>query len=248
MNKWIWIIISVILLFFILNYKTKKDWEVISVSTAPKTQVDIPTLTVLTPKLPFTVHTFPNRLTKQQCKQLCVDARPDLKPSRSANLLTYVYQDLLRTSTSCTIVTKETDYVRQMASQLSGYPISHIEYAQVVRYEEGQGFEVHYDTNPNDKTTSTWSRVATFMVYLNDEFIGGETEFPFINNIITPETGMGVFWWNVVGGELIPESKHKGRYIISGTKWIINTWVHSRAIIETENGTTPFLNEFDFSL
>jgi prolyl 4-hydroxylase len=122
-----------------------------------------------------------------------------------------------------------------MASKLSGYPIENIEHAQVVRYEEGQGFEEHYDTDPSDKNIPSWSRLATFMVYLNDDFIGGETDFSIINNVITPEKGMGLFWWNAVGGELIPESKHKGRYIISGTKWIINTWVHSRNIIDEKN-------------
>jgi prolyl 4-hydroxylase len=132
----------------------------------------------------------------------------------------------------CSINSKESDIIRNIASKLSGYPLSHVEYTQVVRYKDGQGFSEHYDTNPKDKSNPSWSRLATFMIYLNDDFIGGETEFTIHNQIIQPEQCKGIFWWNVNQDELINESKHKGRYVIDGTKWIVNTWVHSIPIME----------------
>jgi len=191
----------------------------------------------------FSVNELPFIISKEICDKLCKDALPHLKPSKVYNLPNSL-QELVRNSMFCSIVSKETDIVRNIASKLSGYPLSHVEYAQVVRYQEGQGFSEHYDTDPNNKTNPSWSRLATFMIYLNDDFIGGETEFPLLNQIVQPEQCKGLFWWNVNQNELITDSKHKGRYVIDGTKWIINTWVHSLPILnEKLKWTTIEIND-----
>lgn len=231
MNKSIWLIVILSILFIgcMIHFNGQKDYSKWQVIKTPKEEITCKKETILSVipySVRFTVHTFPFMLTKKQCISLHQDAFPYLSPSKIYN----VHQDhqhLIRNSMSCSIVNKESELVRLMASQLSGYPLSHIEHTQVVRYEEGEGFGEHYDTDPTDKNNPSWSRIATFMIYLNEECIGGETEFPVINKMIQPETGKGVFWWNVMGGEIIPECKHKGRFVISGTKWIINTWVHS---------------------
>jgi len=230
------IILLFILIIYIIFYFFKKndtDMQkiVIDKKDLYKTKSKPQVLQIVPCVITFSVHTFSSILSKTICKKLTDDATPHLKRSKVYNVPDF-FNDIVRSSKYCSIVSNETDIVRKMASTLSGYPLSHVEHAQIVRYEEGDGFSEHYDVDNTNKSNPSWSRLATFMIYLNDEFIGGETEFPLIKNTITPETGKGVFWWNVHSGNVIHESKHKGRYIIEGTKWIINTWVHSIPIIE----------------
>lgn len=237
MNKstWILVIIAIIFIGFVVHFYYQKDnskWQIITVPKEEKGAFSFKhELSVIHPSIRFEVHTLPHLLSKLNCLNLCKDALPYLSPSKIYNV-DKEYQYLIRNSMSCSVISTESEKVRKMASQLSGYPLSHVENAQVVRYEEGEGFDDHYDTDPTNKKNPSWSRIATFMIYLNEECIGGETEFPVMQKIIQPQTGTGVFWWNVIGGEIIPECKHKGRFVIAGTKWIINTWVHSIPIQE----------------
>lgn len=69
-------------------------------------------------------------------------------------------------------------------------------------------------------------RYITFLIYLNDNFEGGHTNFPNINKSIIPQKGKAVLFYNVnKDGSIIPESLHQGSHIINGTKWIANKWI-----------------------
>lgn len=54
---------------------------------------------------------------------------------------------------------------------------------------------------------------STFMIYLNNNFKGGETTFS--NNIITPVTGMAIIFLHSL--------EHSGNPIIEGTKYVLRT-------------------------
>ena len=232
---WFIIILIIVVVILIINYNKKtyqqsKIYDIINKEQDEKVkkfngknkskQLTLQLITIVPNVLPFKVHEIPFVLSKKQCSLICEEALPKLQPSK-------LFENLIRSSTSCILENTITTYIQNVASHLSGYPIDHVEIVQIVKYEEGQAFNEHYDTDPNDKTNPAWSRIATFMIYLNDEVIGGETEFPLLKKIVEPSLGKGLFWWNVSGGELIPETLHKGRYVIDGTKWIANTWVHS---------------------
>lgn len=239
MDKWIWIGIIVIIIVLILVIKPpekQNKWETLSSlhkqhEQKEKESGQKATLTRIYPSQPFRVYEMPFVLTAQQCVSLCQDAMPRLTPSKVYFPTSTMDGDAddVRTSMSCTLITPVTKEIMKMASTVTGAPMTNIEFVQVIRYKEGENFNYHYDTDPKNQTLPTWSRVATFMIYLNDGFIGGETEFPKIDTIITPITGKAVLFWSVIQGEIIPESLHRGRYIISGTKWIANTWIHSQS-------------------
>ncbi|EAQ93050.1 hypothetical protein CHGG_01285 [Chaetomium globosum CBS 148.51] len=62
---------------------------------------------------------------------------------------------------------------------------------QLVRYSEGQRFNVHHDWYDvpqwaPDGTTRKWNRVASFFAILEDQCEGGETHFPFVEGIVRP--------------------------------------------------------------
>ena len=67
----------------------------------------------------------------------------------------------------------------------------------------------------------------TFLIYLNDDYTGGETVFPRINKVIPPEKGKAIIFYNTdVKGNKIDDSEHRGNHV-TGTKWICTKWVSS---------------------
>jgi hypothetical protein len=103
---------------------------------------------------------------------------------------------------------------------------SHIEGLQCVRYKEGQQFNPHLDTN--DKL----NRKHTLLVYLNDDFAGGETYFPELMLKISPVTGSALHFLNEdAKGKIIPFSLHAGLPVRNGVKYACNIWVKNRPVI-----------------
>ena len=67
---------------------------------------------------------------------------------------------------------------------------------------------------------SNCDRAMAWMIYLNDDFEGGETEFKFQKHREIPEAGKLVLW---------PASythTHRGGMITEGTKCIATGWIH----------------------
>lgn len=79
------------------------------------------------------------------------------------------------------------------------------------RYESGQRFKRHidgrYKRNENEE-----SRI-TFMVYLNDDYTGGQTRFKDV--VIQPRKGMALFF--------IHEQKHESIPITEGAKYVLRS-------------------------
>ena len=121
------------------------------------------------------------------------------------------------------------------AAQITGLPVENQESTQVVMYDVGGKFLDHYDACVSDGTSycdhttegESGERWATFILYLNDEFEGGETEFTRLGFSVKPEIGKGLLFWNTDDKqEILEESEHKGSPIIKGKKWIATKWCH----------------------
>ena len=122
------------------------------------------------------------------------------------------------------------------AAELTGKPVENQEATQVAKYDVGGKFIEHYDacvpdgtSYCNDLDRLSGDRLATLLVYLNDDFEGGKTEFTKLGFSVTPEAGKGILFWNTDANDIIlDESEHKGAEILKGTKWISTKWVHHR--------------------
>lgn len=79
------------------------------------------------------------------------------------------------------------------------------------RYTQGQQFDWHYD-GPYERPNGEASWV-TLLVYLNDDFEGGETRFE--DCVVKPEKGMALFF--------VHQIHHKGEKIASGRKYVLRT-------------------------
>ena len=110
----------------------------------------------------------PDLLSRDECEQLMVKARPHFQPS-------YGYSNSHRTSSECRLARTETQKIQSRYSKLLNVPVENMEAAKVSRYRRGEFFKNHVD--PLSGTDFLENRIATLFVYLNDCESGGETRF-----------------------------------------------------------------------
>ena len=82
--------------------------------------------------------------------------------------------------------------------------------------KSGDQFKEHVDIGD----TSSSKRYLAFLLYLNDNFSGGETEFTTCGLTIQPKTGTVVVFpptWNF---------PHQGNKVTSGEKYILSTYLN----------------------
>ncbi|OUS26936.1 hypothetical protein A9Q99_17135 [Gammaproteobacteria bacterium 45_16_T64] len=79
------------------------------------------------------------------------------------------------------------------------------------RYDKGEQFDWHHD-GYYERDNGERSQF-TLMFYLNDDYIGGTTDFGEFS--ITPEKGDALLFWH--------HQIHRGSPVISGTKYVIRT-------------------------
>jgi prolyl 4-hydroxylase len=85
------------------------------------------------------------------------------------------------------------------------------------KYSPGQRFKMHRDGSY--KRNDTECSFFTFLVYLNDDFEGGETEFADLFTI-KPKTGDLLVFYHPY--------KHEGKLLISGNKYALRSDVMYR--------------------
>ena len=116
-------------------------------------------------------------------------------------------------------------------SVLSGLPLENQEAPHVVKYDVGGEYKHHYDSfdDKGPDVQRGGNRTHSFLVYLNDDFRGGGTEFPHLHQRVKPELGKLVWWRNLDDkGQRLESSKHAGLPVEEGTKWILVVWVRQR--------------------
>tara|TARA_R100000278_G_C5474160_1_gene165671 strand:- start:1433 stop:2047 length:615 start_codon:yes stop_codon:yes gene_type:complete len=109
-----------------------------------------------------------------------------------------------------------------------GQPLHKGESLQGQRYEKGQYFRTHKDYFEGDtydkNCLSSGNRTYTFMLYLNDNFDGGTTNFPYLKKEIKPVACKAVVWNNLQNGHPNEYMQHSGEEVKSGVKYIITSW------------------------
>jgi 2OG-Fe(II) oxygenase superfamily len=111
---------------------------------------------------------------------------------------------------------------------------------QINQYKENQYFSSHVDyydpsyfnklkkKNPNLKPKD--NRIAAVVIYLNDDFQGGETEFNLLNLTVKPQTGRILYIKYADHGQTDLLTLHEAKPILKGTKYIVTmlfTQLHS---------------------
>jgi hypothetical protein len=144
-----------------------------------------------------------------------------------------------RTNSSANFKLADTDVilhlVRARIAALTGPPVEAMEGTSILHYDVGEEFFRHYDfldvkeAGYERQVAEHGQRVLTFLLYLNDDFEGGETEFPALNWRHKGRKGDALFFWNVdPKGAPDYGTLHAGLSPTRGEKWLLSQWVRGR--------------------
>lgn len=231
---WVWtlgvaVILLLILVIVVRAYNVKQSQGVPKVIKHSKDGYDL-----------YEIH---NLLSQDECDKIVAYAKT--KGLHDSDVLSYgsstgtIVMDEYRKSKTAWIADNEHALAMKMAElsqNLTSLPRENQEMLQIAYYEPGGKFNEHFDACVSEDTTGEFckkmnnfagQRRCTLLVYLNDNFKGGETEFVNMGIKVKPEKGKGILFWNTDENENILEmSKHKGNPVTKGEKWICTKWSH----------------------
>jgi hypothetical protein len=125
--------------------------------------------------------------------------------------------------------------VRERIAALTKLPTVAMEPPRIFHYALGQEIKPHFDRCGDEvegygpDTGYLGDRIVTFLLYLNDDFDGGELDFPRAGFRCKGAIGDGVYFAHVdPDGRQDPLSLHAGLKISRGEKWVLSQWIHDR--------------------
>jgi prolyl 4-hydroxylase len=118
----------------------------------------------------------------------------------------------------------------------SGTSVSQGEPLQLLRYGVGQQYRRHLDAIPGLGN----QRQLTMIVYLNDDYQGGETLFTATGLAVRGRLGEGLLFRNALpDGRPEDASQHAGCPVTHGTKLIASRWIRQRPPEHADQGFGP---------
>ena len=186
------------------------------------------------------IATFPGFLTEDEADYVVTMASRHVTPSQVMDPISgKQIEDPYRSSSDMRFWHTFQDLViyciNLRIAEVTGEPLSHQEMLGVLRYEPGQQYKPHGDfllpdmQGRNPEVDRSGQRIKTFLVYLNDDFVGGETEFVNIGIRTRGAKGEGLVFHNVSDdGIPNPKTIHAGRPVTGGVKWLSSMWIRDR--------------------
>ncbi|KAI3979637.1 hypothetical protein MKX01_013732 [Papaver californicum] len=191
-------------------------------------------------------------LTEEECDHMIALAKTELKRSVVANsesgdsMLSEV-----RTSSGTFIGKAKDSIVSHIEDKIAAWtflPKENGEDIQVLKYEEGQKYDAHYDYFSDlVNIVRGGHRLATVLMYLSDVPKGGETVFPNAEELphrgspnkddlsdcakkgiaVKPQKGDALLFFNLYP-TAVPDtmSLHGGCPVLEGEKWSATKWIH----------------------
>jgi len=123
------------------------------------------------------------------------------------------------------------NYIDGRIEELTGLSMYYAENYQVNNYGLGGQYEFHIDHGPPGTYLDNHrngNRLATLLFYLSDVEKGGHTVFTKLGLTFYPKRGDAVFWYNLFrNGTGNYETQHASCPVLSGSKWVVNKWIHA---------------------
>ena len=179
------------------------------------------------------VHLFQGLFTAAECDFLIDAARPRLGPSVVVDPSTgQQVPNPVRTSEAAAFpLAAESPAIHALCRRLaaaSNTEVGQGEPLQVLRYSAGQEYKPHFDAI--DRADN--QRILTFLVYLNDDFEGGETEFLATGLKVKGRKGDGLLFRNADdSGRPDPNAQHAGLPPTKGAKLLASRWIRQRPVL-----------------
>ena len=126
----------------------------------------------------------------------------------------------------------------------AGVPFQMMEAFAVLHYAPGEEYGEHFDyldpTIPAyaQELARAGQRIATCLIYLNDGYEGGETEFPQLNISFKGARGDALVFFSAdpASGRPDPRTVHAGRTPTSGEKWLLSQFFRNRPTFGAASG------------
>ncbi|HEY0628139.1 MAG TPA: 2OG-Fe(II) oxygenase [Sphingomicrobium sp.] len=176
------------------------------------------------------VRLFPDLFTSAECDFLVERSQPTLQPSLVVDPQTGQHvPNPVRTSDAVGFpLVTESPAIHALCRRLaeaSGTHVKQGEPLQVLRYRPGQQYRAHFDAIGDADN----QRVLTFLVYLNDDYEGGETEFLATGLKVKGKKGDGLLFRNAdASGKPDDRSQHAGLPVTAGEKYLASRWIRER--------------------
>jgi FOG: TPR repeat, SEL1 subfamily len=178
------------------------------------------------------VRSFESFFTSAECSYLIGRARSLLQPSVIVDPNTgQLRPHPIRTSEGATFPWVSEDLVihalnRRIAAA-SGTDVGAGEPLQVLRYSPGQQYRPHLDALPFGDN----QRIYTMLVYLNDGYGGGETQFTRTGVTFAGQRGDALLFRNSTpSGEPDEMTQHAGLPVVRGEKYVASRWIRERPL------------------
>ncbi len=181
------------------------------------------------------VRAFPDLFTAAECKYLIDTANPLLQPSVVVDPRTgQQVPNPVRTSTAAGFpFTDENPAIHALNRRLaaaSGSDVRSGEPLQVLCYAPGEQYHEHSDALPG--VAPQQQRILTFLVYLNENYEGGETSFPSAGLKFRGRPGDGLLFRNASSdGQPDARAIHAGLPVTRGQKLLASRWIRAAPLI-----------------
>lgn len=164
-----------------------------------------------------------------ECKYLIVLGTPWLEQAKVVDLEGRERLDPIRDAKASNIPNLTEDLVVQAINRCiaaaSGTDVRWGEPISILRYAPGQQYRPHHD---GYGSSSKAFRQLTALIWLNDDFAGGETDFPDLEVRVRGGVGdMLVFRNTDERGEIDIRMSHAGLPVTSGVKWMASRWIRA---------------------
>lgn len=163
-----------------------------------------------------------------ECDYLIASAEPGFEPSMVADGKGGDIRDPVRTSDGSTfhwlIEDPAIHAMNRRLAALTGTEAEQGEALQILRYRPGQQYRPHTDWLGDGGNR----RLRTALIYLNDDYEGGETVFLKIGLEVKGKRGDVLAFRNgSVEGGLDPLTEHAGLPVTRGTKYLASRWIRA---------------------
>lgn len=184
---------------------------------------------------------FENFLTADECDELIAMATSSFSPSLVVHPISgSLIHDKIRTSSAAAFpLLDENPFLHAINRRIAIASRSLWEQgepAQVLHYKPGQEYKLHSDTLREGN-----QRIQTFLIYLNEDFDGGETFFPHGNQYYKLPKGDAICFSNVMANmQPAKDAVHAGLPVKQGQKIILSRWIRQYPLDLSGPPNRPF--------